>query len=738
MSILIPSKNKRTVQHRKAEDAEAAKQRFLRRKSWFITEMMRQQANRYQMALDEAYYDGDHWSPDEAAVVRARGQNPVVFNELKPMVDFLIGTERRARVDFQVMNRTDGSEEAYEDAQNKTALLKFIDDINRSAFERSEASAQTFKAGLGWLEVAVHGHPTEHPIYKRWESWRNMLHDSLGQSKLPRDWRYMFRFREVDFDLVEAMVPRDKVDLLQKAIINADTRAYMDWWNGAPLTGTSSVVDAGLTGKWTTYDADAWLNNPRQRIMLIECWATEVYRDTGDAKNGMRDMPFEMRKRCAVMTEYDTLFESWSPYNHGEFPFIPFWCYRRTKDGQPYSVLRQHRGPQDSLNKHMSKAQFRVSTRQAWIESGALDPKEMDIDEFEEAVNDPSATIIVAKGALSGKKVEIKEGAQLAQADILLADRFAQSIRQTGAVSVEDRGQEHSSGAVSGKARAIRQEQGSMLTAEVFDNLLLARQLEGEITLSLAEQYIDQPMAFAAPGDTRRRKFIEINQPDPTAPGRKINDIQARKAAFVIGETPWQQALAESAFESMMSMLGETAKVAPNVVVAILDIVFDLHPSLPKKELLLRRIRQVTGMDDPDEGETPEAAAKKQQQEQIAKAQFEAQMAQLRADIMAAEAKGQNLSAQAMAKRLETLYMAAQAAQVLTMAPEIAPVADELARSVGFEDMAGDAPLGQPVPTVQAPAVPDALQADGAAAGGMAGAESPEITGVMTQGAPAA
>jgi hypothetical protein len=732
MAISIPAKNRRTTQLRKADETEAASKRFLRRKSWFITEMMRQQANRYQMALDEAYYDGDQWSPEEGAIVRARGQNPVVFNECKPMADFLIGTERRARVDYQVMNRTDGTDEAYKDAQNKTALLKMIDDINRSAFERSEAASQTFKAGLGWLEVGVHSHPTEYPVYKRWESWRNMLHDSLGQSKLPRDWRYIFRFREVDFDIVEAMVPRDKVDLLQKAIINADTRAYMEWWNGAPLTGTSSVVDAGLTGKWTTYDADAWLNNPRQRIMLIECWSTEVYQDQGDAVGGMHDRPFQMRKRCAVMTEYDTLFESWSPYSHDQFPFIPFWCYRRTKDGQPYGVIRQHRGPQDSLNKHMSKAQFRASTRQTWIESGALDRELMDEDEFEDAVNDPSATIYVAKGALSGKKIEVKEGTQLAQADIMLADRFAGSIRQNGPVSTEDRGQENTGGAVSGKARAIRQEQGSMMVAEVFDNLLLGRQLEGEITLSLAEQYHDQPLSFPAPGNTRRRQFLEINKVDP-ATGQKTNDIQARKAQFIIGESPWAQALAESAFESMMEMLGQVANVAPNVVVAILDIVFDLHPSLPKKDVLLRRIRQVTGMEDPDEGETPEAAAKKQQQEQIAQAQFEAQMAQLRADIGAAEAKGQHLNAQAMAKRLEALYMAAQAAQVLTMAPQIAPVADELARSVGFQDMNGDAAIGGPVPTVGAPPVPEAQQADGALAGGMAGSQSPEITGVIPQ-----
>lgn len=201
----------------------------------------------------------------------------------------------------------------------------------------------------------------------------------------------------------------------------------------------------------------------------------------------------------------------------------------------------------------------------------------------------------------------------------------------------------------------------------------------------------------------------------------------------MIGEAPWQQSLAEASFEAAMSMLGELAKVAPQVVVNILDVVFEMNPNLPKKHLLLQRIRQATGMDDPDEGNNPESQARRAEKEAVAKAQMQAQLAQLQADVAEAKAKGEKLNAEAMSKRLEALYMAAQAAQVLTLAPEIAPVADELARSVGFQDQQGDAVLGAPVPTVAAPAVPEAQQTDGALVGGMAGSESPELTGVINQ-----
>jgi len=298
---------------------------------------------------------------------------------------------------------------------------------------------------------------------------------------------------------------------------------------------------------------------------------------------------------------------------------------------------------------------------------------------------------------------------------------------------MEDRGQDPAH--VSGKAREIRRDQGNVITAEVFDNMLLSRQLEGEMILSLVEQYHTDELTFPASGDGARAKYITVNKDDPSHPGQRLNDITRRQASFVVGESPWQQSMAEAAFDSLMSMSGELAKVAPQVVVAILDILFSIHPSLPKRDQLLARIRSVTGQSDPDERDTPEMQAKKVQEQQIAAMKFEAEVKMLQAEIAKAEATGEKLSAEGMAKRLEALYMAAQAAQVLTMAPAIAPVADELARSVGFKDQAGDGALNGQVPQQQPQQpqpipVPQPQQADGALAGSMAGAQSPEITGV--------
>jgi hypothetical protein len=483
-------------------------------------------------------------------------------------------------------------------------------------------------------------------------------------------------------------------------------------------------MDTGLPSKWTPYDSDAWTTNPRERVLLIECWSNEPFTDTRGGSS-MYDR-VRMRKRVAIMTEYDTLVEEWSPYRHDKFPFIPVWCYRRKRDGAPYGVIRQLRGPQDMLNKQMSKAQFRIAVNQIHMEKSAVDKEVMDIDEIAEENAAPDGVVILADGALQNNRFKTREGAGLVEADLMLAQHNIQSIRQASGITGEQRGLDTS--ARSGKAIDLKQEQGSMLTTEPFDNQLLARQIEGEMTVSLCEQYYVKPKVFNVAGDSKRDSYEKINT-DAT------NDITKRKAAFVIGEQAWRQSLAEGAFLQTMELLGQLAPVAPQVVVSILDLVFEMHPNLPKRESILQRVRQVTGQNAPGEEDTPEQQQAKAQQQAMAQMQFQMQLAQIRAAIREAQAKGEKLEAEAMAKSLEALYMAAQAAQVLGMQPGITPIADELLKSVGFQDKnsAGQVIDAQPAASA-APALPEPQQADGALAGHMAGIETPAPDGVIPQG----
>jgi hypothetical protein len=682
---------------------------------WFESEMRRQSHNRYQMALDEDYYDSEQWLPAEKEELRSRGQEPVVYNEVKPMIDWLIGVERRTRTDFNIISTSDDSPEADESAKCKSKLLKYMAEANRLEFERSNAADDCFKAGLGWTEIGISPDPEDEPIYYRAESWRNMLHDSLATRLDLDDGRYEFRFRIVDLDFAKAYFPKKK-DLLERSAVGIDQEHYLEWWHGKRIEEIDTPMP--LPGKWTGFDSDAWKTNDRQRVLLIECWYREPTTETVGTGTAAIDR-VRMKMKCTVMTEKGILLTADSPYKHNKFPFVPHWCYRRKKDGAPYSAIRAVRGPQDALNKRMSKALFVMSTNQVWAEKGAFDPKVMTAEEARDEARAPDAFVLLADGGLA--KIDVKRENDVAQGHLQLAQVDQAIIRNSSGVSEENLNRTTS--VQSGVALRQKAEQGTQLTAAIFDNLLLARQMEGEIMLSLAEQFYNQPKIFSIAGERSKREYVRINEPDPVT-GKIKNDITARKAQFIIGEQPWKQSLMQAAFEKMMDLLAQMATVNPQLVTALLDVVWELA-DVPNKRTVLQRIRGVTGQTDPDEPLTPEQQASIAKQQEQADLQDRLALQQLMNDIKAAGAKGEELDAKALKTRIESLYVAMQAGQVVATVPGAAAVADELLMSVGFKDQHPNAvppaAIAGPAPVAPmdggAAAVPDPQLSDGAARG---------------------
>jgi len=120
--------------------------------SWYDAEWNRQASNRFQQALDEDFYDGMQWTQEDAQALIERGQAPLVFNEVKPTIDWIIGTERRTRVDYKILPREKDDEAL---AEIKTKLMKYVSDANKLPWHRSMAFADAIKGGVGWLEVGI-------------------------------------------------------------------------------------------------------------------------------------------------------------------------------------------------------------------------------------------------------------------------------------------------------------------------------------------------------------------------------------------------------------------------------------------------------------------------------------------------------------------------------------------------------------------------------------------------------
>lgn len=677
-------------------DGDRGQELHRRLLAYYRQELDRQSENRFQMAVDEDYYDNIQWSEDEAKQLKDRGQAPIVYNVTAQTINWVIGSEKRGRMDYKILPR---EKEDTKPAEIKTKLLKYLSDVNRLPFSRSRAFEDAIKVGLGWLEDGAQDEDDGEIVYSRYESWRNILHDSASTELDGSDMRYIFRTKWVDVDVAKALFPGRDAQI-EDAVVDAS------------LYGSFDMVDGDVPMDYQEFDrsnysvARTLVSHKRRRVRLIECeyrvpekvkrlrggaHSGEIY-DEADQRHvdavtsGASRLVVKvmMRVRLAHMTVKDLLWEGPSPYRHNRFRFTPIWCYRRGRDNLPYGMIRPIRDIQDDINKRASKALHILSSNKVIMDEGAL-PDGTTIDEFAEEIARPDAIIVKRPG----KELVINAERDLAAPHLELMSRGINMIQQVGGVTDELLGR--TTNAVSGVAVQRRQEQGSLATNKPFDNLRLAVQMQGEIQLSLLEQYLTNEKSFRITNDRGSPDFVKVNN------GLPENDITRTKADFIISEADWRATMRQAAAEQLMEMIG---RMPPEIGMMLLDLAVE-SMDLPNREEIAKRIRAQTGMRDPDQTEmTPE----EMQQAQAAAEQAEAQKAMFMADLEGKQAetalklaKIQREHGITIKDRVDATSAAMTSAQSVITMPTIARVADGILQEAGWRDFKAS-PVTQGLP----------------------------------------
>lgn len=704
-----------------AERQDPAMQKEFRRcMDWLAQAKTCQASNRIEMALDDDYYDGHQWSEEDRRVLEDRGQAPLVYNEIKPTIDWIIGTERRARVDFKVYPRT---EDDVTGAETKTALLKWTDDINKGNFARSRAFADAVRAGLGWLEDGIRSDPTDEPIFSRCENWRNMWYDHLGQEPDGSDWRFLFRGRYVDEDVAVTYFPKHEAMLHSEASHHDVYTSDDDEYFNTQLYYSRDRMGRPVGIRSYTEDASFALQGRRPRVRLYEGWYRRpsrakvikvqdksyqrydgMYADQLADNDQANDLIqsghasifdcIRMRVWLMLFCESGPLLHISSPYRHDRFPFTPIWCYRAKRDGAPYGVIRQQRDPQDDLNKRFSKAQHILATAQVKMEEGAV----VDKEELREEVARPDGIIEHNKGYA----LEVDRNNQLAEQHIKLALADKMYIRDAGGVTADNLG--HETNAESGKAIEARQREGAIVTTEIFDNYRFSIQCQGEKRLSLIEQFIPQEKQFRITGEAGKAEYKTANQvmTDPTT-GEVVvlNDITASQADYVVDEADYRQTMRMAMADQLFEMLG---KLPPEVGIQLLDVAVDMT-DIPKKDYVVARIRKINGQIAPEKEGSPEAKEAEAAQQQAKAEQAALQKRLLTAQVADLESKAKSSIESAKATAIANLIAALQVAAETLAAPHTAPVVDEVLSHAKGE-LEGDALAAQAPPGAPGMAAP--------------------------------
>ena len=607
-------------------DGEVALKTLRKLLEWYYFEKEKQAANRMEMAMDADFYDNMQWDPEDAAALRDRGQMPLVFNEVAPMVDWIIGTERRTRVDWKIFPRT---EDDVQLADIKTKLMKFVSDVNRVVYNRSRAFADAIKAGVGWIDDGVRDDPTQEILYNKYEDWRNVLWDSSSYELDLSDARYIFRWRWVDEDIAIAMFP-DRADKLRMAVEEAQHYSTSDWEEDTWYTA-EELLSGAKNGVLRAAGSGMMIDAKRRRVRLIECqWREPVQSKIvadGPMKGAFVNMKDRvmldalarqsasiidkvvMRVHVAVFTENAMIAMSPTIFRHNKFTLTPTWCYRRGRDRQPYGVIRRVRDIQQDLNKRASKALFMLNTNQIIADEGAVD----DWNKLRDEADRPDGMIVKK----AGKDIKIQRDTDAATGQIQMMTLDAQSIQKSAGVTQENLGRQ--TNAVSGKAIEARQLQGGVVTTEPFDNLRLATQISGEKQLSMAEQFYTEEKVIRLTGAKGALEWVKVNAPEVQSDGtvRFLNDITASMADFIVSEADYAGTMRQFMFESLNQL---AARLDPQVAMRIMTIAMEFS-DLPNKDEVAEQFRKITGERDPNKELTPEEL---QQEEEAAAMQAEA------------------------------------------------------------------------------------------------------------------
>jgi hypothetical protein len=636
-------------------DSQALRDRHKMLWDFFVQELARQADNRFQMACDADYYDHMQWSQEDAKELDERGQVPRVYNKIKPAIDWILGTEKRTRVDWKILARRKDGEKA---AQSKTELMKYLADANRQQYLRSRAFADAVKVGVGWLEEGMFDADDGEPLYLGWESWRNVLWDSVNPHHDVSEGRYVFRVKWVDVDVACTWFP-DRKELIEQSALDGYNYTNAEEDSDEAMEAVEAAShDYAVAGTVSMFK--------RRRVRLIEAWykvpervkvikAAQEHPLKGDMydpndqahidaeQSGLVSIAerVKMVTRLAIMCKGGMLYDAKSPYKHNKFPFTAVWGYRRDRDNLPYGTVRGLRDPQDDLNKRISKSLAILSTNKTIMDRGAVD----DLEEFAKEVARPDAIIVKNKG----KDLEINVDRDLAPAHLEFAHMDMKMIQDASGVTDENMGRE--TNATSGKAIIARQDQGAMATAELFDNLRLASQISGEKTLALSEQFYRDEKIIRILGNKGQVEFKMIN--DPNLPQ---SWIAAHKADFIVSEQDFRDSMRIAAQEQLAEMV---SSMPEQIGLALLDVVVDMMDLGPQKDELLKRIRKINGQVDPDQEMTPEeqqaqqaAAEQAQAQQELAQRGMAAEVALKEAQVDKTRAEteqiGANIQAQSM------------------------------------------------------------------------------------------
>lgn len=697
---------------------EEAEEMELRELQEIVYEIEQQPAWRANADKEMDYVDGNQLDSELLRRQQALGIPPAVENIIGPIAQSVMGMEAKTRRDWRISpDGTDGQGDEVAEALN----FKLNQAERHSKADRacSEAFRPQYCVGAGFVEVARERDPTKFK-YRATAVPRNECWWDMMTSKEPdlSDARWFVRQKWLHKRRVIQSFPQ------HKELINAcaNGSGYLDiLMDGAASTGLNN---AWATARGSSIEEQFWLDKANGMVRLLEVWyrrwvqvpvimssdgrvvefdeanpAHMYAAATGTAKITIAPMT---RVRRSYWLGPHKLSDEPSPYPHKWFPYAPFWGWKEDRTGVPYGAVRGMIFPQDNLNSSISKLRWGMSSVRTERTKGAVD---MTDEQFRQQIARVDADVVLnaAHMAQPGARFEVKRDFQLNEQQYRLMDDSRNSIMRTGGITNGFMGQNGS--ATSGLQEQTQVEQSTQALADIMDNFEAGRTLVGEMLLAMiiedmgsSHEVIHIPATPIKPAKTIALNVPSVD-PDTEIPYLS-NDVQRTRLKVALEDVP-----TSSSFRAQqLSALSEAVKsLPPNIQTAALPFLVELM-DVPHKKDIIQALRVAADQGGPEEvqRQIDQAVA-----DALAKSNHDlkARELELRAEKQTAEIR--EIIARTVQTGVQAAFSAMQAgAQVATM-PQIAPIADAVMQSAGYQPPnPGGADPNFPTPANGVPVAP--------------------------------
>jgi len=611
-------------------------------RAWVAEAQNAAQNWRQESWLDCEFYDGTQWDEEDWNQAKAAGIVPITINRIFPTINLLLGHQVFNKQDIVAKGRT---KEDTELGQIITEGLKFVMDQCNGDYLVHNAFKDSIIPGVGFLFTGVNNDPRREKVEISYRPWTEVWWDPFADPWLKiNHCRYVFHQKWMDMQDLIALFPNKQKDIEENFyILSSDSESsYYDYLYNDEANEIEEERRMQSGREW----ADA----RRKRLRPVELWyghyepASFAQFADGRVVEIKDNMPgweaYEIIRRSVAVNNTivrrvrvatfvgDLLLQDVaSPFHFDQYPFVPFIGYLN-RYGQPYGVPRQIRDMNTEVNKRRSMALAYLKARRVIAEDdiagGPYGSSEDALQNIYEEANKLDGFVVVRPGKMDG--IQIIEQAQLAPAQVQLMEQSEREISEISGANNERLGLQ--SNADSGIAIEMRQRQGSMMTAAIFENLRESLHRLGEQVLSLIQgEWTEEKVLRITDRLTGAERFAVLNQPIMTESGaiELKNNISQGRYDLIISDSM----ASDTVREANLVLLAETMKKSPPEAIPHLWAMAMELSQVPNKEVLMAKIKPLFGMSPEEEDMSPEELKQKAMAEAEQQAQLQSQQTQM-------------------------------------------------------------------------------------------------------------